>query len=127
MALESGRPPLRLLDEGNPDSWNPIDLEVVAQWRHLKEVKCPGCSRPLAQHLYNSKLGREETIEDYMPYSVDCPAQQAIAEGQQMWKSENKTAIESHQKGNGPDPQLGLFWLAKGHGEKLPVPEPTDH
>lgn len=123
MALESGRPPLRLLDEGRPDSWNEIDLEVLSQWRRLKEVKCTGCGRPLSQHLHNSILGREETPADYMPYSLDCPAVQAIAEGQDMWRSANKTALDAHAKGHGPDPTLGVYWLAQGYGETLPTPD----
>ncbi|QBZ73249.1 tail assembly chaperone [Microbacterium phage Theresita] len=123
MALESGRPPLRLLDEGSPDSWQEIDLEVVSQWKHMKEVKCPGCGRPLADHLHNSTLGREETTEDYSVWSIDCPAQQAIAAGQDMWRTANKSAIEAHSKGNGPDPSMGLYWLTQREGERLPVPE----
>ena len=123
MALESGKPPLRLLDEGNPDSWSQLDLEILAQWKNLKEAKCPGCGRPLSQHLYNSRLGREETVEDYMAWSLDCPATQAVALGQDMWKTANKSAIESHNKGNGPDPAMGLYWLAQGEGEALPQPE----
>ena len=122
MALESGRSPLRLLDAGLPDSWNELDLEVVSQWKRMKEARCPGCGRPLAQHLYNSTLGREETPEDYMPYSMDCPAQQALAVGQDMWKQANKTALESHRKGSAPDPGMGVYWFAQGHNETLPTP-----
>ena len=125
MALESGRPPLRLLDEGSPDSWQEIDLEVVSQWKHMKEVKCPGCGRPLAEHLHNSTLGREETPEDYSVWSIDCPAQQAIAAGQDMWRTANKSAIEAHHRGNGPDPSMGVYWLAQREGERLPIPEQT--
>lgn len=88
----------------------------------MKEVKCPGCGRPLAQHLHNSTLGREEVPDDYMPYSLDCPAQQAIAMGQDMWKQANKVSIEAHSKGNGPDPGMGVYWLAQGHNESLPQP-----
>jgi len=123
MALGSGRPPVRLLDEGSPDSWDELDLEVAAQWKYLKDAKCPGCGRPLAQHLYNSRLGREETVEDYLAYSMECPAQQAIASGQDQWDKVNKSAIESHSKGNGPDPRLGVFWLSQGQGELLPQGE----
>jgi hypothetical protein len=123
MVLESGRPPVRLLDVGSPDSWDELDLEVLSQWRYLKEAKCVGCGRPLAQHLYNSRLGREETVEDYMAWSMDCPAQQAIAVGQDMWNTANKSAIEAHNKGNGPDPRMGIFWLSQGQGEALPQPE----
>jgi hypothetical protein len=123
MALVSGRSPVRLLDEGAPDIWTELDLEVVSQWKHLKETKCPGCGRPLAQHLYNSRTGKAETVDDYMPYSLDCPAQQAIALGQDMWNTANKAAIDSHTKGNGPDPRMGIYWLAQGEGESLPQPE----
>jgi hypothetical protein len=123
MALVSGRPPVRLLDGGSPDTWTELDLEVLAQWQHLKDAKCPGCGRPLAQHLHNSRLGREEKIEDYTAWTVDCPAQQAIAEGQEMWNKENKAYIDQHSSGHGPDPRMGVFWLAQGQGEALPQPE----
>jgi hypothetical protein len=123
LALESGRPPVRLLDEGSPDSWTELDLEILSQWRHIKEVRCPGCGRPIAQHLHNSRLGREETIEDYTAWSMECPAQQAIAYGQDMWNTANKSAIEAHNKGNGPDPRMGTFWLSQGFNESLPQPE----
>ena len=123
MALVSGRPPVRLLDGGSPDTWNELDLEVVSQWKHLKENKCPGCGRPLAQHLYNSRLGREETPEDYMAWSIDCPAQQAIAVGHDMWRTANKSNIERFNKGDGPDPSMGVYWLAQGDGESIPTPE----
>lgn len=119
----SGRPPVRLLDGGGPDTWDELDLEVLSQWKYLKEAKCPGCGRPLSQHLYNSRLGREETIEDYMAWSLDCPAQQAIAIGQDMWRTANKSAIDAHNKGNGPDPSQGIFWLSQREGEALPQPE----
>ncbi|USH44814.1 tail assembly chaperone [Microbacterium phage Juanyo] len=89
----------------------------------MKEVKCTGCGRPLAQHLHNSRLGREERPEDYMAWSIECPAMQAIAIGQDMWKTANKSAIEAHTKGNGPDPGMGVYWLSQGDGEVLPVPE----
>jgi hypothetical protein len=123
MALESGRSPVRLLDEESPDSWNELDLEVVSQWRSLKDTRCAGCGRPLSQHLYNSRLGREETVEDYTAWSMECPAQQAIAQGQDMWNQANKAAIEAHNKGNGPDPRMGTFWLSQREGEQLPQPE----
>lgn len=92
----------------------------------MKEVKCPGCSRPLSQHLYNSRLGREETVEDYQAWSLDCPAMQAIAEGQDMWRNANKSTIEAHNKGQGPDPSMGIYWLSQGQGESLPTPEKPD-
>lgn len=123
MALVSGRSPVRLLDEDSPDTWTELDLEVVAQWRFLKEAKCPGCGRPLSQHLHNSRLGREETVEDYTAWSIDCPAQQAIAQGQQMWNDQNKQAIDSYNHGKGPNPHMGTFWLSQREGEILPQPE----
>ena len=123
MALVSGRPPVRLLDEGSPDTWSEIDLEVLSQWKHLKEVKCSGCGRPLAQHLYNSRLGREETVEDYTAWTIECPAQQAIALGVDMWTTTNKSAIDAHSKGHGPDPRMGVLWLSQGQGETLPQPD----
>lgn len=123
MALVSGRSPVRLLDEDVPDTWSELDLEVVSQWKTMKEVRCSGCGRPLAQHLYNSRLGREETVEDYIPWSLECPAQQAIANGQAQWRQEHKSELEAHQKGNGPDPSMGVLWLSQGHGEILPQPE----
>jgi len=125
LALESGRPPIRLLDEGSPDSWQEIDLEILSQWKQMKNVKCTGCGRPLSQHLYNSRLGREETIEDYTAWSLDCPAMQAIAEGQASWKTANKSSIDSHNKGKGPDPGMGTYWLSQGQGESLPTPDHT--
>ena len=51
---------------------------------------------------------------------MDCPAMQAIAVGQDMWRTANKSAIESHTKGNGPDPSMGVYWLSQGQGEQLP-------
>ena len=123
MALVSGRSPVRLFDEGAPDTWKEEDLEVLSQWKHLKEAKCPGCGRPLSQHLHNSRLGREETIEDYTAWSIECPAQQAIAEGQEMWKTAHKSALDSHHKGNGPDPGMGVYWLSQREGESLPQPD----
>lgn len=123
LALVSGRSPVRLLDEESPDTWTETDLEVLSQWKTMKEVKCPGCGRPLAQHLHNSRLGREETVEDYIPWSYDCPAQRAIAEGQNQWKQVNQASLEAHRKGNGPDPEMGVMWFTQGHGEALPQPE----
>lgn len=123
MALVSGKPPVRLLDGGSPDTWDELDLETLAQWKYLKDARCPGCGRPLSQHLYNSRLGREETVEDYTAFSMDCPAQQAIAEGQNMWAKEHKSSIEAHNRGDGPNPQMGVFWLSQRDGELLPQPE----
>jgi hypothetical protein len=54
---------------------------------------------------------------------MECPAQQAIAAGQDMWNRANKAAIEAHNKGNGPDPHMGTFWLSQREGELLPQPE----
>lgn len=125
MALVSGRPPVRLLDGESPDTWTELQLEVVAQWKALKDAKCSGCGRPLSQHLYNSRLRREETVEDYMAWSLDCPAQQAIAIGQDMWRTANKAAIDAHNKGSGPDPAQGIYWLSQGQGEVLPHPDTT--
>lgn len=123
MALESGRPPLRLLDAGLPDSWSELDLEILSQWKHMKEVKCPGCQRTLSQHLHNPALGREESPEDYMPYSIDCPAQQAIAQGQHMWKQANKAPLDRYHKDSAADPGQGVYWIAQGHNEMLPQPQ----
>ena len=123
MALVSGRSPVRLLDEGAPDTWQELDLEVVSQWKHMKDVKCTGCGRPLADHLASPTLGREEAPTDYEVYSIDCPAQQAIAAGQDMWRTAYKNQIEAHQKGTGPDPSMGVYWLTKRAGERLPIPE----
>lgn len=119
----SGRPPVHLLDGGSPDTWQEIDLEVLSQWKSIKEAKCSGCGRPLTQHLYNYRLGREETVEDYTAWSMECPAQQALALGMDMWKSANKSSIDSHNKGNGPDPSMGVLWLSQGQGETLPKPD----
>lgn len=127
LSLEAGVSPVHLLDEEAPASWSQLDLEVVSQWKSLKETKCPGCGRPLSQHLYNDRLGREETPDDYTPYSVDCPAQQAIANGQEMWKKVNKSSMDSFYKGHGPDPSMGLYWLAQGQGESLPHAGPSEY
>lgn len=54
---------------------------------------------------------------------MECPAQQAISEGQHMWSTANKSAIDAHNKGNGPDPRMGTFWLSQRDGETLPQPE----
>jgi hypothetical protein len=123
MALVSGRPPVRLLDGGSPDTWTELDLEVLSQWKYLKDARCPGCGRPLSQHLYNSRLGREETVEDYVALTLECPAQQAIAAGQEMWDQEHKSEIKQHNDGHGPDPRIGTYWLSQRDGESLPQPE----
>lgn len=54
---------------------------------------------------------------------MECPAQQAIAFGQDMWNTAKKSDIESHNKGSGPDPRMGTYWLSQGQGESLPQPE----
>lgn len=123
MALVSGRPPLRLLDGGHSGTWDELDLEVMSQYKRMKEAKCSGCGRPLMQHLYNSTLGREEVPEDYMPYTIDCPAMQAVAQGQSMWKESNKTNLDSYHKGTGPDPGMGVYWISQGPNETLPEPD----
>jgi hypothetical protein len=123
MALVSGRSPVRLLDEGRPDTWTELDLEVVSQWQRIKDAKCPACGRPLASHLHNSMIGREETAEDYTAYSMECPAQQAIAVGQDMWNQEHKAELKAFHEGKGPDPSLGTFWFSQREGEILPQPE----
>lgn len=122
MALKTGKPPLRLLDETAPDSWSDLDLEVGARWQAYKESKCPGCGRPVHQHLYNPILGREEVAADYLPHTLDCPSMQAIADGQEMWKKANKPAIDGFSRGNGADPGMGVYWLSQGPGERLPEP-----
>lgn len=86
----------------------------------MKEVKCPGCGRPLSQHLHNPTLGREETPEDYTAWSLDCPAMQSISTGQGMWRNQNEYAIKRHREGHGPDPSMGVYWLAQATGESLP-------
>lgn len=58
-----------------------------------------------------------------MPYSLDCPAMQAMSEGQAMWKSANKPDLERYHKEQGPDPSMGVYWLAQGPGETLPQPD----
>lgn len=59
-------------------------------------------------------------MEDYLVWSFDCPAMKAIAEGQDMWRHENKAAIDGHIKGRGADPSVGLYWLSQGVGEAIP-------
>lgn len=120
MALASGRPPLNLLGQGTPDTWTDLDLEVVSQWRTLQNTRCVGCGRPLSQHLHNPRLGREETPEDYIPYTVECPALQAMAGGQEMWRTDHKAAMSSYHEGTGPDPTMGVHWITQGPGESLP-------
>lgn len=58
-----------------------------------------------------------------MPYSMDCPARQAVAEGQQMWKDHNKDSLAQYHKGTGADPSLGVFWISQGPNETLPEPD----
>lgn len=123
MALVSGRPPVRLLDGGSPDTWTEMDLEILSQWKYLQEAKCPSCGRPLSQHLHNSRLGREETVEDYTAWSMECPAHQVIADAQHQWNTMHKSEIDAHNNGRGPDPRMGVFWLSQRDGEALPQPE----
>lgn len=92
---------------------------MLAQWKAIQDKKCPGCGRPIEQHLNNERLQRAETAEDYTAWTVDCPAQQALAEGQQMWKKENQRSLKAHYDGNGPDPSMGVFWLTQGPGESM--------
>jgi len=117
--MGSGRSPLSLLGD-RPDAWDELDLEVMSQWSRLSRLTCPGCGRPVRYHLYNPVLGREETADDYMAYALDCPARQAIAEGQVLWQRATATARDAYTKGNGPDPAEGVYWLAIGPGENLP-------
>lgn len=125
MSLQTGKPPSRLEDDEAPDYWSVVDLEIVSQWKRLQETKCPGCGRPLSQHLHNERLDREEEPEDYVAYSFECPSQRAISAGQNMWRKENKSSITSYQKGNGADPGMGVYWLSQGPGETIPQPETT--
>lgn len=119
MSLVSGRSPSSLLGDG-PDTFSIADLEVLAQYKAMRDARCPGCGRPLSQHLYNAQLGREETAEDYKAWSVDCPAMEALADGQQLWKTAHKQELKAHYKGDSPDPSMGTYWLAQGPGEALP-------
>lgn len=121
LALQTGRSPLEL--RGEATCWREQDLEVVSQWKAVKDDKCPGCGRPLATHLHNPVLGRAETADDYTAYSLDCPAMQAIAEGQDMWREAEKAAIQRHWDGKGPDPGMGLYWLAQAPHERIPHKE----
>lgn len=123
MALTTGKPPLRVTDETHPDEWDLIDLDIVSKWQIMKNSKCPGCGRPLSQHLNNPLLGREESVEDYKVWSVDCPAVQAIAVGQEMWRKANNSALKSFYDGKGSDPSAGVYWLAQGVSEILPTDE----
>lgn len=123
MSLQSGKPPLRIEDDEAPDCWSVIDLELVSQWKTLQNTKCPGCGRPLSQHLHNDFLDREETTDDYVAYSFECPSQRAISAGQEMWRSHNKQAIDNFHKGNSADPGMGVYWLSQGPGESTPQPE----
>jgi len=119
LAITSGRAPNSLLGD-LPGIWDELDLEVIAQWKQLKETKCPGCGRPMSQHTHNPLLGRAEAPEDYTAWSWDCPAQQAIATGQSMWRQANSGPFKEYYDGKGPDPGLGVFWLAQGYNEPIP-------
>lgn len=100
-----------------------MDLDIISHWKHIKNMKCPGCGRPITQHLHNESLGREETPEDYNVWSIDCPAAKAVSEGQETWRQENKGAIELYSKGKASDPSAGIYWLAQGNNEVLPIPD----
>lgn len=125
LSLQTGKPPPRIEDDAAPDFWSVFDLEIVSQWKRLKETKCPGCGRPLSQHLHNDLLGREEETEDYLAYSFECPSQKAISAGQDMWRKANKKEIDRYQQGKGSDPSMGLYWLSQGPNEAVPLPENT--
>lgn len=124
LALTSGRPPRGLLGEDLSDVWELIDLDILAEWKAIKNNTCPGCGRPVSQHVYNTDLHREETVEDYVAWSMDCPAIQAVAVGQSMWRTANKSEMDAYNKGNGSDPTMGVYWMAQGSGESRPIPEP---
>lgn len=37
-----------------------------------------------------------------------------------MWKQQHKTETKAYNEGTGPDPGMGVFWIAQGEGESLP-------
>lgn len=88
----------------------------------MQSVKCPGCGRPLSQHIHNPFLEREELPSDYEVYSYECPSEKAIGDCQEAWREQNKTAIDRFYKGEGSDPGTGLYWMSQGSGETLPIP-----
>lgn len=122
MSIASGRPPGFLLGESDRAVFDRGDLEVLAQWKRATAMLCPGCGRPVWQHLNNPRLGRGEEPGDYTPWSFECPAAQALSDGQGRWRRTVKAAQKRFDEGNGPDPGAGLYWVAQGPGE----PEPYD-
>lgn len=124
LALKSGRSPFSLLGESGSDFWDATDLEVVSQYERARAIKCPGCGRPLKDHIANPFTGKEETPEDYQVYSVDCPSSQAIAAGQHMWREHFAAELKSHNKGEGADPTAGVYWITVRDGEQLPIKLP---
>lgn len=118
LSLQTGRSPLGLM--GGSDVWSPADLAIGVAWRRLANTKCSGCGRPLSQHTHNETLGREEAPADYMVYSIECPAGQALAVAQQAWREENKSATKAYHEGKAVDPAAGLHWMVTGPGERLP-------
>ena len=99
---------------------DPLQMDLLLWWRHIQGVKCPGCGRPLSQHLRSDLLNREETYEDYTAYSYECPSQVALRVSQKAWRDANKSQIDAYNKGEGPDPHQGVFWMSRGPGETPP-------
>lgn len=121
LSLKTGKPPRSLQNCEIAPNWTELDLEVLSQWKRINSIICKDCGRPVAQHLHNPLLNREETVNDYIPWSLDCPASQAVAEGQSQWRRENSAAIDAYHKGLSPDPSMGLSWIAQGPGEPAPL------
>lgn len=117
LSLTSGRSPSCLLGD-LPEAWTELDLEVLSQWKAIP--KCPGCGRPMSVHSHSRVLGREEEPGDYSAFSWSCPAQQSIAAGQAQWSKSNSGAVKAYHDGHGPDPMMGVYWLAQGPTETLP-------
>lgn len=122
MAQTTGRSPREIL-YGDLTGWSEVDLLLVAWWKHVADQACPGCGRPMRQHDHNEYLGRAEEPADYMPGTIECPAQRAMAYGQAAWEEAHKDATKKYHDGNGPDPSQGVYWLAKGPGEVLSYDE----
>lgn len=127
MSLSTGVPPQQLVEGGTSQSWSDLEIDIMIEWQRIKTDLCPGCGRLLSQHSYNEALGRAETVEDYTPWSLECPAAQAIAHGQEMWRKANKSAIDAHFKGNSADPAAGVLWLAQAVNERLPAHLDSDN
>lgn len=119
MSLKTGKPPLSFTDKDAPPVWSELDLMIGVLWDNLTKDKCPGCGRPLSQHLHNPFTGNPEEENDYEVYSVECPASLAIAGGQQSWRNSNKGAIKSFNKGTGKDPSQGIYWFARERHEEI--------